>query len=341
MECFLHIGTEKTATTSLQGFLYQNRVLLRNIGYFYSICGARNDTDLALSVYDEGRRDSLTKLRNLHSSNSMRQFQGSVLEASRKAVHESKCQKIIISSEFIQSRLTIEELHRLKRVLKSWGCKKVHVIVYLREPSATAASLYSTEVLSGGTREAPPMPGKVKGYENVCNHKETIKRFSKVFGRNRIIARIFAVNKLRNGSIGDDFLDCIGCSTQIGAQAIIPLNESISTLGLEILRRVNALLPRFVNHELNPARGDINRYFLNCFRKSNSEKYRMSSELRSHYLDYYANSNEWVRERFFPESSVLFEINECENRLEKVYSPDELDSLAEFIVSIWKDKLTT
>ena len=33
MHCFLHIGVEKTGTTSIQKFLYLNRALLNQNGY--------------------------------------------------------------------------------------------------------------------------------------------------------------------------------------------------------------------------------------------------------------------------------------------------------------------
>ncbi|HEC1770809.1 TPA: hypothetical protein R1738_001409, partial [Campylobacter lari] len=34
MTCYLHIGTPKTGTTSIQSFLYKNKELLNNKGYY-------------------------------------------------------------------------------------------------------------------------------------------------------------------------------------------------------------------------------------------------------------------------------------------------------------------
>lgn len=61
MKCFLHIGTEKTATTTIQSFLSLNRKRLREYGYFYpESIGFLNHSSLSIAAYELTKRDDLT-----------------------------------------------------------------------------------------------------------------------------------------------------------------------------------------------------------------------------------------------------------------------------------------
>ena len=337
MKCYLHVGHEKTATTALQYFLFQNRKVLSDHGYLYSVCGKRDDSDLVVSLYRDDKRDNQTILRGLHSIAERENFNNSVHEAVKRRLKETACSNVLISSEFIQSRLAIEELYDLRLLLDSWGCNEIHVVVYLRDPVATAESLYVTDIMSGGTRASPPGPGEAKYYDNLCNHKRTIERFSEVFGQQRIIPRIYSADEFESGSIYDDFLSCIGCPVQIGSRPTQRMNQGISVLGLEVLRRVNVLLPRFKDQKLNPQRGHVNSYFQRHFKIDDGEKYRMSARLRSRYSEYYADSNQWVAEHLFPDRCRLFDQGMNQPQKKSNYSDRELDAIASLVVSIWKE----
>ena len=63
MKAIVHIGTEKTGTTSIQKFLFQNRKKLRNGGFhFLQSAGSTNNRALpayfiAEHLYDDFYRD--------------------------------------------------------------------------------------------------------------------------------------------------------------------------------------------------------------------------------------------------------------------------------------------
>ena len=62
MDLYLHIGTEKTGTTSVQKFFKANRALLAKNGIVYPVApGKQNHMGLAASAQDTAKRGPLRK----------------------------------------------------------------------------------------------------------------------------------------------------------------------------------------------------------------------------------------------------------------------------------------
>lgn len=58
MKCFVHIGTEKTGTSTIQEFLNLNRRSLAGLNVLYpKSAGIRNHVKLALAAYNDDRQD--------------------------------------------------------------------------------------------------------------------------------------------------------------------------------------------------------------------------------------------------------------------------------------------
>ena len=205
----------------------------------------------------------------------------------------------------------------------------------MRKPSEIASSLYTTAVKSGSTLACPPPPDK--GYfNNICDHQNTLKKWGDIFGKDNVIPRLFTSTDLKSGCIINDFMSFL--KLQLDSDFIIPpqKNESISLLGVEILRRCNLKIPRFVNGKVNPLRSNIVHYFEKNF---SDEKYQSSSTILQSYDEYFASSNEWVRRNYFPHKSVLFEKTVNEKLKEQVcYSSKDLDNISKFVSEIWLDK---
>lgn len=218
MKCFLHIGTEKTATTTIQNFFDMNRSKLLEKGFIYTkSTGKTNNRALSVAAYNLHRRDEFTEMLRLDTDEKLKLFQEqtiyNLIEEIEKAKKNNSEKKIIFSSEHLQSRLTdIKEIERLKKIIHEIGVIDTVVIVYLRRPADIANSLYSEKIKAGGVLEKPPLPKESPYFYNVCNHKKTLEKFGSVFGESAIIPKVFGKNEFKNGSIIDDILYLFGVS---------------------------------------------------------------------------------------------------------------------------------
>ncbi|MCK4664385.1 MAG: hypothetical protein KAT68_16060 [Bacteroidales bacterium] len=281
MKCYLHIGTEKTATTTLKHFLHRNRDKLSQSGYGYTkSVGKIINLKLPIAAYDLNRRDAFTKGKQIYTNTALFKYQQAVITKLKKEINGISQPNIIFSSEQIQSRLTsLSEIKRLKEILINLGFDEIAVIIYLWDPSEIANSFYSTSVKSGST-EASPQNLKGPYFRNICNHKNTLENFGSVFGKIAIIPRICDKDEFKNVSIIEDFIDVIGAPWF--DDYIIPnnLNDSISATGLEILRRFNQKVPVFIDAKINPLRQNIVHYFDLHYGK---DKYMMPIQLQQEY----------------------------------------------------------
>ncbi len=342
MKCFLHIGTEKTATTTLQNFLNLNRENLLSQGYLYTkSAGPINNRLVPLLAYNCNSRDDLTKTLGIITSDDLKLHQDNVFNQLSKELNAyfkpsgSGINTVVFSSEHIQSRLRkIEDIQRLKEVLNQLGLTDISVVVYLRNPPEIANSLYSTAIKGGSVDCLPPPPTDFY-YRNVCHHQNTLEKYSAVFGDSAVIPRIFHQDEFKNGSIISDFTDVIGIADH--RDYIIPdnKNESLSITGIELLRRINKSVPKFIENKPNSVRANLTHYFEKHF---SDGKYVMPRDLYERYDEAFKESNEWVRNKYFPNKQTLFPYKEypCETKCN--LSDEQLESLANFISDIWKDK---
>lgn len=336
MNCYLHIGTEKTATTTIQSFLLANKYKLSKLGFGYTnSAGEKNNFKLAIAAYNTTKRDDLTRICNIRSDKELFNFQQTVIKKLGKEIRTISLPNVVFSSEHIQSRLTsLQEIESLKQTLKNIGFSNISVIVYLRNPAEIANSLYTTAILSGHTITSPLKPGN-KYINNLCNHKRTLENYSSVFGENALLPRIFDNNEFINGSILEDFAKLIGLKWDNSFIRPKNLNEGLSILGLQILQRVNKKIPKFINNKINPIRSDIARQFQENF---SHNKYYMHSQLWEEYNTTYHESNEWVKAKWFPERESLFCKKESPKESKIQISSTELDIIANAFAEMWIEK---
>jgi hypothetical protein len=117
MKFYVHIGTEKTGTTTLQKFLHFNRFKLIEAGYAYTISAdVANNRLLPMTAYPLNRRDEETRLRGIISDVELAKFQKKTIKALQAEIASLACPGVIFSSEHIQSRLKGEGgVSRLKK----------------------------------------------------------------------------------------------------------------------------------------------------------------------------------------------------------------------------------
>lgn len=305
MRCLLHIGVEKTGTTSIQQFLSDRRSDLLPTGCLVPVLtGKGGHSALCVTCSEHFKDDDLCRYAQVASEEGWARYRDELLAVLKREIGDSgDVRSLVFSSEHIQSRLrSVGELEKLKSFLTEAGATSIQVLVYLRDPAGIAASLYSTSVKYGGKALDAPPPTNAY-YRNVCHHQETMERFGAVFGVDAVVPRLFVPEEFVGGSVVDDFCEVAGVDRALCGGFVERRNPALSRTGIGVLRRLNEEVPVFVEGSPNPLRQDLLRLMETHF---SQPPYRLSHEMRVSYDAAFAASNEWVRERYFPERAELF-----------------------------------
>ncbi len=335
MLCYLHIGTMKTGTSSIQDFLYINKERLKQQGYLYptSIKGHwhlndHNPFAYAMESYIECEHIS----DNMH------------LLALRDEIILEKLDKIIISTENIQFLLhSIESIEKLKKFLNTIGFKEIKIIVYVRNQADLFISMCSQSTKDNDIKEYISTPKQNEKFQIICNHEKTIKNWSRVFGEDNLIVRIFDKQEFIERDLIRDFTCSIGIKWSEDFVISNSNNKALNLIGMEILQRMNQYdIPMIENRYADV----IFRFFDKHFTSKEPDlEFMPPKDLVQAYIDEFKDGNEWVRQNFFPLREYLFvEKNMTdykENYKLSVIMPHHWDSIAAFIADVIKSKNKT
>ena len=118
-ECIIHIGTEKTGTTTLQRFFRRNELNLAKKNIFYpKTFGKGNHRQLYVFASNEQKKDNRKLDLGLTTPKKVENFRKNIIKSFHEEIKDHNCKKLLLSTEFFHSRLTSdEELKFLKDFL--------------------------------------------------------------------------------------------------------------------------------------------------------------------------------------------------------------------------------
>ncbi|HEG5396486.1 TPA: hypothetical protein SEZ58_001511 [Campylobacter coli] len=326
MIAYVHIGTVKTGTTTIQKFLFLNKAVLRNSGFLIS--------EYFGAPIAYGKDEFFDSFANKN----WEKYYGKNIINFYREIDTSKANNILISSEGLHAHLLcLEDVVRFRNFLLSTKkISKIKIIVYLREPSSMAISLYSELVKNAYTKNLPTMGvGDQDRFIHDCNYK-TLKMWINVFGKENVLIRLFDQEEFYQGDLLKDFVHSLGLKWD--KKFIIPLkqNESLDLIGIKLFSLIS---------QQNTKNGILQLWhpFCKYFHSKDSHlRFKPSKEVVQSYIDYFEESNEWVRKEFFPHKERLFPKKDLsdykENYELKEMKPEYWDKIAEFIADIIKTK---
>ncbi len=337
MHLTLHIGTEKTGTTSIQNFLSINRALLGENGVIVPrSLGGTNQRLLAGIAMNDDHVDDLFQSAGLTDDEARHTAKADWFSQFRRELDAKAdgADMVLISSEHLHSRLSrdgeIERLHELLSPL----FESITVVVYLREPIATAVSAYSTAVKYGAIGANIPPPDRPYFF-NLVNHARTTRRWSGVFGDDALRVRLFEPDALLGGEAISDFIETAKLP-QLNYAMPLRSNPSLDALGVELLRRVNKDIPRFVDAEPNPLREGLIEFFEKHF--SDGSPIAAPAKIVAAYEETFADSNAFIHQTYFPERNQLFTpYSKAAERPHPGHVKD-YDAVASALTSLWRAK---
>jgi hypothetical protein len=290
---FLHIGTEKTASTSVQSFLRMNEALLANQGLFVPrLWGKLNHQVFPFMFSKDFQVDSFFKFNGVDSSSSLNEFQDIHKNASDTYISKSAHESWIVTSEHLQSCLeSVDEICQMRNWLQK-HFDQMNIILYIREPIKTALSRWSTQIKCGTAASDIPSPSS-RRINQICNHRRTIEMWSEVFGKENVNVRIFHRDALIEKNILNDFVSLL--PVQGGGLRTPPKeNEALSGAAIQILLEI---LIRFdVKSSASVYRKYKRMVSLVQEQTRGLGPIKASPKKVISYAEFFSDSNKWVSE---------------------------------------------
>lgn len=217
---YIHIGAEKTGSSSIQSFMVENSTRLADAGTLYPTIGRASPRR-----HNQVRRDA-----ELPGSDT-----GSSLSDLREYCLANADKKIIISDELLS--LTSEA--GVEHIARIFAGIDARIVFYFRDYASFLVSLYNQDTKTGVNtldfdqffeqRLARP------------SQFDLVSRWGERFGWDRMVVRLFDRGTLVNNDAVDDFLRVIGCEPLAGQSSRARrLNVSQGWRATEILRSVCA-----------------------------------------------------------------------------------------------------
>jgi hypothetical protein len=335
---YLHIGTEKTGTSSVQNFFSANRELLARKGILYpETPGQKNHIGLTAAAQSGGTGGPLRKILGLRSRQDVDQYRRDLVAGLESECAARLFTTAVMSNEHCSSRLIDDrEVQWLKDFL-SPHFESIKIIVYVRRQDDFLLSTYSTSVKSGATRELAIPQERLIQYR--YDHWELLQRWARIFGRENVICRKYEKAALKDGDIVDDFLSVTGIASNPDFERPDDVNESLDAETLEFLRLFNKHVPRMSKDGINPERNNIVPLLS---RMAQGPLITLEEDALKGFMELFRESNRKVAEEYFGGTRTgagdpLFEPR-IDSRPRTSQVTLTVERVVEICVGLWQEK---
>jgi hypothetical protein len=252
-KAIIHIGIEKTGTTSIQTCMNWNREVLRKYGIGYLLTpGIQNNRKLVTYCMNNTTIDDYVKNLGICESESRQLWKENFYKEINSELNllANKVCKVIISSEHFHSRLkSFEEINILKNLLIN-HFDSCSILVYLRRQDFLALSVATTRTIAGS-----PLfnyfPSKINSSNHYFNFENLLDKWGQVFGKDNVNVRIYDRNSLYQRDLLQDFFLQTGLEAIAQHMKIPPLqNTSLSSVTLRVISRFNTHYPKYIQDTL-------------------------------------------------------------------------------------------
>lgn len=301
---YLHIGTPKTGTTSIQNICHQNRKQLEQAGVTYIESGLEYTGHhiLAASLFREFSKTN--KHGRIEFTDEMKR---KILSDVRKEISTCATNSVLISSEVFW------KMPDFKKLRDAFEGFKVIIILYLRRQDKVLVSHYSEVVKEGSWKF--PFKGYKGRFKDNYRYLGKLEKLESLFGLENLRVRVFEKERFINEDLWDDFIaqldideePCIENKDFAQSNQALPLHvvefkRVMNSMGLSDKknRELRELLQRLPRNE-----GDASVDLL------------LSQEDRKEFMAYYDEENRVIAEKYlkFTRGVPLFtQINRQEEK---------------------------
>jgi hypothetical protein len=336
--CILHIGTEKTGTTSIQEFLAGNRARLAADGFLYpSSLGETNHFYLAVHALAPGDESDISAYAQADFGMDLPGFRTTLAARFREEAGATSARTLIVSSEHLHSRLVSDEEKRSLLAFLAPYCERIQVLVYLRRQDKVASSLVSTAFKNGHTNIDGIYDAAPDLLPYYYDYRALLEGYARVFGKETLRVRLFEEPELLGGDAVRDFMAQIGMPEFAEYVPIVRRNESLTPVALRFLSVFNRRVPLFVNQAPNPLWGNLVAVLEEHYSGAGYTPPRRVAEA---FYRAFEDSNRWVRQEFFPHRATLFSEDFSSCPEEEAHPGEGVtgEEMAELAATLWEAK---
>lgn len=314
------MGAEKTGSTAIQHVLDRNRMLLSEFGIrFPESAGSHiNHTYLSVFAQDDDVFDNIKAHVLASLKMDIGQFRHWFEQQLSRELSEGKqWLTSVLSTELIHSRVTRPgEVERLRYLLSNYA-GDIQILIFLRRQDELALSRYSTAIRAGygrfdGVFEnnisaqayfSLPSDRVIDDYRDYYDYRNVIERMTDKFGPDTVKVALYP-DSFSQGGLVRYFGSMLGIDPDVLLHDDAKLNNAMSAEAQFVMASVNRAGKMWkTNGERNLAMKDLQREIEAAFPGAPRQVRR--DDARS-FTERFADSNEWVRARYFPERKTLF-----------------------------------
>ena len=297
----LHIGVEKTGTTSLQQSLCRSARVLEKLDVYYPKSLRQHSDDshkLLTAAFIPFKRRSFIHPRNRDVD------RAGLLAQLAAELSKTRARTIVISSEHLHSRFYDgAECNALVQSLKQIGLEDITVVAYLRRQDQLIQAAYREAVRWGSSAQPEQVIANIKARRGLFpfgNYSKLLGRWADAVGAAHVVPRIYDRGLLVGGSTETDFLSWLRPDADLSALVRPEANKSWSAEVTQYIARANDDLASKLPQAASQARGKLAKA-LESLPGVGGKNIFTPSE-RSLIREVFRESNASVASTYFPDS---------------------------------------
>ncbi|MEP3295792.1 MAG: hypothetical protein ABJO27_04795 [Pseudoruegeria sp.] len=306
MKAIIHIGRQKTGTTSLQSFLKANALELETQDFRYSLVGQKTITqrEFAISAkvasgrpIPKGNTKLFYGLKTNEDAKNLADRFNNEFEQEMSGWNE-KC--FLLSSEYLNAWFDqTDQIKELDAYFSRFFSERGYVI-YLRRQEDHVLSSYSQRLKSSKVITLDEYIQQSHKF----NYNRLVTNWANAVGRENLAVRLFEKDNMLNGDLIEDYCHLVGIDLA-NLKRPAHKNEALSSVAMDVLYQLNKTLPKFKpDGTMNEARKGVVTQLMNL--DETTEKKRLTSSQLDLIRSANKQSNEKLRAEFFPELAELF-----------------------------------
>ena len=308
MKAIIHIGLPKVGSSSIQEFLKINQQALLAQSIRYAPLDPQFGSQFELAA--TGRLEAgklipapiILSVLNLKTPDEQRAYVQRFLDFLDAGLRDWSEATYVASSEHIQAWFhTRAQVAALDAFLRE-RFEDVRYVLYLKPQQNIVLSRYSERIRRGETLS---LKTHMQGPMTEQDYDAIVTRWENAVGADALDVRLLTPDTLVNGDLIDDFCTVLGVQRSSMASPR-RMNTSLSAENIELRRRVNQWL------RVRKPDGRQNPWYyrvLNTLSRvwpDHATRLALTDAQRRAIEDRFADSNEALRQRRFPDRETLF-----------------------------------